>query len=84
MTFKPNNDDIRDSLAFRLKKKLEYEGCRVFCSDKYLKDKYLVSINKIIKNCKIIFIGCPHDIYNKIKFPKDIKVVDCWGFIQNK
>ena len=84
MTFKPNNDDIRDSLAFRLKKKLEYEGCRVFCSDQYLKDKYLVSINKIIKNCKIIFIGCPHDIYNKIKFPKNIKVVDCWGFIQNK
>ena len=38
MAFKANNDDIRDSLAFKLKK-LEYEGCKVYCSDIYLKDR---------------------------------------------
>ena len=81
MAFKANNDDIRDSLAFKLKKKLEYEGCKVYCSDIYLKDRNFVSTKKILNTCKIIFIGCPHDQYKKIKFKKNIKVVDCWGFI---
>lgn len=81
MAFKPNNDDIRDSLAFKLKKKLEYEGCEVYCSDVYMKDKYLISIDKMLQTCKIIFIGCPHDEYKEIKFKRNIKIIDCWGFV---
>lgn len=81
MAFKPNNDDIRDSLAFKLKKKLEYEGCKVYCSDVYMKDKSLISLNKMLQTCEIIFIGCPHDEYKKIKFNRSIKIIDCWGFV---
>ena len=81
MAFKPNNDDTRDSLAFKLKKKLEYEGCKVFCTDVYMKDKFLVSTKEILNKCDIIFIGCPHDEYKGIKFNKKIKVIDCWGSV---
>lgn len=82
MAFKPNNDDIRDSLAFKLKKKLEYEGAKVFCTDVYYKNKNFYSEKKILNECKIIFIGCPHDQYKKIKFKKNIKLIDCWGFVK--
>lgn len=81
MTFKPDNDDIRDSLAYRLKKKLEEEGCKVLCSDPFFKDKNFVSMNIILKKSKIIFIGCPHSEYKNIKFPKNIQIIDCWGFV---
>jgi UDP-N-acetyl-D-mannosaminuronic acid dehydrogenase len=83
MAFKPNNDDIRDSLAYKLKKKLEHEGCKILCSDIYIKDKSFVSTKKIIEKCSIIFIGCPHDDYKKIKFKNNTKIVDCWGFYPN-
>ena len=79
MAFKPNNDDRRDSLAFKLKKKLIYEGCKVFCTDVYMKDKFLVTTQKILNTCNVIFIGCPHDEYKNIKFKKNTRVIDCWG-----
>jgi UDP-N-acetyl-D-mannosaminuronic acid dehydrogenase len=82
MTFKPNNDDIRDSLAFKLKKKLEYEGSNIYCSDPYHKDINFVDQKILLQKCTIIFIGCPHDIYKKIKFKKNIKIVDCWDFVR--
>ena len=57
MTFKPNNDDIRESLAYKLKKILEFEGAKVLCSDYFVKDKSFVNEKTLIKKCKIIFIG---------------------------
>ena len=38
MAFKADNDDIRDSLAFRLRKKLKQEGSIVTCHDPYIKE----------------------------------------------
>ena len=36
MTFKPENDDVRDSLSFKVRKLLEFAGARVLCADPYL------------------------------------------------
>ena len=38
MSFKAENDDVRDSLSFKLRKILEYEGAKVICTDEYVKD----------------------------------------------
>jgi len=89
MTFKPDNDDIRESLAYKLKKILEFEGAKVYCSDIYLKNqnkinKFFVDEKKLLKKCKIIFIGSPHKLYKKLKFSKKHKVIDCWGFLKGK
>lgn len=84
MTFKPNNDDIRESLAYKLKKILEFEGAKVLCSDYFVKDKSFVNEKTLIKKCKIIFIGSPHKSYKKLKFNKNHKIIDCWGFFNGK
>lgn len=81
MAFKPNNDDIRDSLAYKLKKILINEGSKVLCSDYLIKDETFVDTETLLKKCKIIFIGCPHNKYKKIQFKKYQKIIDCWGFI---
>jgi UDP-N-acetyl-D-mannosaminuronic acid dehydrogenase len=79
MAFKPENDDSRDSLAFKLKKKLETENCKVHCHDPFM-DRYKKNkLSEILKKCKIVFIGCPHKVYSKIKYGKNIKVINCWG-----
>ena len=89
MTFKPDNDDTRESLAFKLKKILEFEGAKVYCSDIYINEqnknnKFFVDEKNLLKKCKVIFIGSPHKLYKKIKFSKKHKVIDCWGFLNGK
>lgn len=78
MAFKKDNDDARDSLAFKLKKKLEYEGCKVLCSDEFIKKSNFVTTKQLLQKCKIIFLGCPHTKYQKLNFKNKI-LVDCWG-----
>ena len=82
MAFKPNNDDSRESLAFKLKKILTYEGAKVMCTDVYIKNSSFYLVENLIEECNIIFLGCPHDEYIDIKFKTNQKIVDCWGFYQ--
>ena len=63
MAFKPNNDDSRESLAFKLKKILTYEGAKVMCTDVYIKNSSFYLVENLIEECNIIFLGCPHDEY---------------------
>jgi UDP-N-acetyl-D-mannosaminuronic acid dehydrogenase len=80
MAFKPNNDDIRDSLAYKLKKKLEHEEAIVMCTDVYIRNNNFFSLKKTLKECRVIFIGCPHKEYKNIKFKKSVKIIDCWDY----
>lgn len=80
MAFKPNNDDCRESLAFKLRRLLRWEGCAaVMCSDVYIQQEDFVTVSQIIDECDVIFIGCPHREYRGVKFKEDQKVIDCWG-----
>ena len=79
MAFKPNNDDTRESLAFKLRKLLQYEGANVFCTDPYIKDNDFVTTDQLLEKCQVIFVGCPHSIYKDIQF-NNHKVFDCWDF----
>ena len=79
MAFKADNDDIRDSLSFRLKKKLLLESPNIYCHDPHIEMFNKNNLNDLIKKCNVIFIGCPHKKYKNIKFPKNKKIIDCWG-----
>ncbi len=79
MAFKANVDDIRDSLSFKLKKLLNFEGALVYCSDEYVNDTKFISKEELINICKIIVIGVPHDTYKKIKFPNSVILFDIWS-----
>jgi UDP-N-acetyl-D-mannosaminuronic acid dehydrogenase len=79
MAFKPNNDDKRESLAYKLRKLLVRESATVMCTDPYILDADFYPLEEVLRRCELLFIGCPHSEYRALDFTgKDI--VDCWGF----
>lgn len=75
MTFKANNDDIRESLSFKIKKELEFKLAEVLPSDPYLKDTY--KLEDAISSCDAVILGVPHNEYLNLKIDKPY--VDCWN-----
>eukprot|EP00928_Gymnodinium_smaydae_P051426 TRINITY_DN3496_c1_g1_i1.p1 TRINITY_DN3496_c1_g1~~TRINITY_DN3496_c1_g1_i1.p1 ORF type:complete len:865 (-),score=129.98 TRINITY_DN3496_c1_g1_i1:1-2541(-) len=79
MAFKPDSDDERESLAFKLRRLLCWEGAEVFCTDVYLRREGFCSVDSLVEQCDTIFVGCPHREYREIQFRKGQLVLDCWG-----
>lgn len=77
MTFKPNNDDTRESLSFKIKKLLSFKMANVICSDPYLKDT--VSLKEALEKADGVILGVPHNEYLDLKI--DVPFVDCWGIL---
>ncbi len=82
MAFKANNDDPRESLSYKLKKRLEFEAKEVLCNDPYIADPRFVSLDDIRKKADIIVIGTTHDDYAKQDWGKK-PVIDMWNFYGN-
>lgn len=83
MAYKADNDDSRDSLAYKLLKLLTYEHAVVMCTDPYVDDPRFFSVEQVLEKCDLIFIGCPHSAYKLIDFG-DREVVDCWGLTREE
>lgn len=75
MAFKPNNDDTRESLSFKLKKLLIYKMANVICSDPYVKE--LENLKAALAKADGVILGVPHDEYKNLKI--NVPFVDCWG-----
>lgn len=84
MAFKPNNDDNRESLSYKLKKILEMESYRVLCSDVYIEHDKFVSTQQLIGQSDIIILATPHQEYKNLEIPKGKVVSDIWGFWRNQ
>ena len=67
LAFKAENDDIRDSLAIKLVKKLKLNRVKTLQSDEYYSNKKNVSKNNLIRKSDIIIIAAPHKAYKNIK-----------------
>lgn len=78
MAFKADNDDMRESLAYKLRKLLVYENATVLCTDPYIKDPAFLPLEKVIAGSELLFIGCPHSTYHSLDL-QGRAVVDCWG-----
>jgi len=78
MTFKADSDDIRDSLAFKLRRLLEASCKQVLCSDPHLSDAWITPLSETIERSDVIFIGAPHTAYKGLDF-RGKPVYDVWN-----
>ena len=81
MAFKGNNDDIRDSLAFKLRKLLTLECRRVLCTDVYIRDPSFVPLEQALREADIFFVGATHNEYRNLQIEKP--VIDAFGFLRS-
>ena len=82
LAFKADIDDARDSLSIKLIKLIKKNKLKVVFSDEYIKHPEGISKKNLVKFADIIIIATPHKAYNKIKIPKNKKIVDTWGIFE--
>lgn len=67
--FKPNSDDIRSSLSFKLRKLLRLHAKQVLISDPYVQnDSRIVPLNYLLQNSDVLIICTPHSVYLNMNF----------------
>ncbi|MFH1428347.1 MAG: nucleotide sugar dehydrogenase [Candidatus Margulisiibacteriota bacterium] len=80
MAFKGNNDDIRDSLSYKLKKILEIEAEEVLCTDVYVKGENIKPLDEVLKQADILVLGAPHREYKTIECRDNQVMIDIWNY----
>lgn len=75
MTFKPDNDDTRESLSFKLKKELEFKMAEVLPVDPYVEG--MMNLKEAIDKADGVILGVPHREFRNLKIGKPY--VDCWN-----
>jgi UDP-N-acetyl-D-mannosaminuronic acid dehydrogenase len=83
MAFKADNDDSRESLAYKLRKLLRYENAIVLCTDPYIQDPAFLPLEKVLDSAELLFIGCPHKAYHSLNL-HGRAVMDCWGMTRSQ
>lgn len=77
MAFKPNSDDPRSSLSYKLRKVLLLECRKVLCTDPYVPDDSLTSLREVLDQSDLLIVGTPHDCYKELSFRQP--VIDITG-----
>jgi UDP-N-acetyl-D-mannosaminuronic acid dehydrogenase len=78
MAFKAESDDTRASLSYKLRKLLSWAGARVVCTDPFVEDDRLTTLECVLEESDILVLGAPHNAYRDLHVGgKD--VVDVWG-----
>lgn len=72
MAFKPDSDDHRSSLSYKLRKVLLIEAKEVLCADPYVEDDSLQSQDDVLAKADLIVIGTPHSCYKTISFKQPV------------
>jgi len=72
MAFKPENDDPRSSLSYKLRKLLEFHCRSVYCTDPYVQDERLVDLQYVLNECDILVIAAPHHAYRELETLKPV------------
>jgi UDP-N-acetyl-D-mannosaminuronic acid dehydrogenase len=79
MAFKGNNDDPRESLSYKLMKRLEIEAENVLCNDPYIQDARFVRVEEIRRRADIVVLATPHTVYADEDW-KGKELIDMWNF----
>jgi UDP-N-acetyl-D-mannosaminuronic acid dehydrogenase len=79
MAFKGESDDPRDSLSYKLRKLLKFEAASVLCCDPYVRDRRLVSTERVVAESQVLFVATPHREFRKLHVPPETVVIDVWG-----
>jgi len=84
LAFKADNDDRRDSLAFKLRKLLRLEARRTLCHDPYVADPEVEPLAKVIEESDVLVVATPHSEYRTLAIPEGKVVVDLWNCIPKR
>ena len=79
LTFKPETDDIRDSLSIKLIQLLKSKKIKTLQSDEYYTSKENIKKEELIKKSDIIIIAIPHKAYKNLKIKKNKILIDIWS-----
>jgi UDP-N-acetyl-D-mannosaminuronic acid dehydrogenase len=79
MTFKGENDDTRESLAYKLRKLLALECAEVLCTDEYARDPRLLPLERVLATADFLVIGAPHERYKTIA--RKVPILDVWNHL---
>src|SRR5439155_8435753 len=80
MAFKPNSDDPRSSLSYKLRKVLLLECRRVLCTDPYVQGPELTPLAEVLDQADLLIVGTPHDCYRGLNCRQPL--IDLTGTIR--
>ena len=75
--FKPDVDDPRASLSYKLRKLLAFKCKSVLITDPYVDDSRLTDLETVLNESDLLIMATPHSVYRNLKFSKP--VVDIWN-----
>lgn len=82
MAFKGGSDDIRSSLAYKLKRILAFRAGGVLTTDPYVSvDPTLRPLGEVLDRADVLVIGAPHAEYRDLR--TTTPVADVWNLLGN-
>jgi UDP-N-acetyl-D-mannosaminuronic acid dehydrogenase len=76
MAFKANNDDIRNSLSFKMRRQLQFKGYDIVCVDPHVKG---FSERSDIVGSDAVILMTPHDEFKELKsLLAEVANPECW------
>jgi UDP-N-acetyl-D-mannosaminuronic acid dehydrogenase len=82
MAFKPEIDDVRSSLSYKLKHGLLHHAKRVIATDPLVKsDPDLLPLDELVAQSDVMVLCTPHKLYKNLD-TRGKPVVDVWNFIE--
>ncbi len=80
MAFKPESEDIRSSLSYKLKRILRFKANRVLTTDPFVTvDPDLTPLADVVAQSDLLIIATPHQAYANLQAA--VPVVDVQGFL---
>lgn len=80
MAFKGNSDDTRSSLAYKLKRILQFKAKHVLTTDPHVtSDPALAPLEEVLAQSDLLIIAAPHQEYRGLV--ADQPVVDVWNLL---
>ena len=88
LAFKGDNDDIRESLSFKVRKLAIHRGAEVLCHDPFIERAGLphLSFGELdeVLACDGLIVGTPHSCYRSLTVPASQPVVDVWNILRRE
>jgi UDP-N-acetyl-D-mannosaminuronic acid dehydrogenase len=84
MAFKGGSDDIRSSLAYKLRRVLRFKARAVLSTDPRVSketDDSLLPLDEVLERSDVLIIAAPHPEYRELQ--TDLPVVDVWNLLGN-
>jgi UDP-N-acetyl-D-mannosaminuronic acid dehydrogenase len=82
MAFKPESDDPRSSLSYKLRKVLVLECRKVLCTDPYVPDPELVPLAEVLDQADLLLVATPHACYRNLTCRQPL--IDITGVVKKK